>query len=98
MSQKHKNYKPQKRSRLKVTTGYLTSFDVIYLEKEKVTDEEGEEITRLFATCTCGQWRSSEEATTMVKVAYEAKAHSEASDHCRLRKHNEPIPNKDISE
>lgn len=79
---KNKHKKPQVRKRTKHTTGYLTLVDVIYMVKEP--DGEGGE--RVFATCTCKEWRSSEEATTITKVGMEGKKHAEESGH-QFRRH-----------
>ena len=85
---KDKNYKPQNRRNTKPTTGYHTLVDVIYMEKEPdgVIGENGKEGERVFASCTCKEWRSSAEATTITKVALEAKAHAEETGH-QLRRH-----------
>ena len=85
MAKKHnkKWYKPQRRDRLKETVGKLEFVDVVYMEKE--VDEDGK--TQIFATCTCGDWRSSPEATTIQKVAMEAKAHVQAGP-CVFRPHS----------
>lgn len=81
MVKKHKGYKPQRRGRLKKTTGKLEFVDVVYMEKETVDGTQ-----RVYATCTCGKWRSSPEASTIQKVAIEAKAHVDSGP-CRLRQH-----------
>lgn len=89
MPKKHKNYKPQKRSRLKITTGQLVSYDTVYMDRESYFDvEKNEKTIRVYGLCTCGKWRTSEEATTIQKVANEAKAHVENSPGCRLRQHD----------
>ena len=81
-----KNRKPQTRKRQKPTTGQLEFLDVVYLDR--VRDAEGTE--QVVAVCTCDKFRSSVEATTITKVAMEAKAHVEASNgKCRLRPHDE---------
>lgn len=69
------------RTRQKKTVGRLKFTDVVYLEKEKIDGKE-----QIFATCTCNQWRSSAEATTILKVANEAKAHVDSGP-CELRSH-----------
>lgn len=85
---KHKNYKPQKRRKLKITTGKLISVDMVYMDREKIEDPEtGEKKEMVYATCTCGKWRSSNEATTIQKVALEAKAHVESGSGCIFRPH-----------
>lgn len=85
MAKKSRNYKPQKRTRLKPTTGQLEFRDVVYLDKIK--DAEG--VEQVVAFCTCDKWKSSDEATTITKVALEAKAHVDASNgKCRLRPHD----------
>lgn len=84
MSKKHdkKWYKPQNRNRLKKTVGQLKLIDVVVLAKEKTDDGEN-----IFAACSCG-WRSSSEATTLVKVGREAKEHVNAGE-CRLAHHTD---------
>lgn len=80
----------QSRKRIKPTTGQREFVNVVYMEKETVFDAETEETKKqIYATCTCGEWRTSSEATTINKVAMEAKAHVEASEgKCRLRQHD----------
>lgn len=82
MGKKHKFWRPQVRRRQKTTIGKLKFVDVIYLEKEKGPD--GEE--NMVAVCSCGRWRSSEEATTFAKIGFEAKIHVEETGH-QLRQH-----------
>lgn len=72
------------RSRTKPTTGQLELTEVIYMFREKIEGGEGE---RVAATCTCGTWRTTEEANTITAVAREAKLHAVASGH-QLRKHH----------
>jgi len=85
MAKKHnkKWYRPQKRERLRETVGKLEFVDVVYMAKER--DEDG--VEQVYATCTCDQWRSSPEATTIQKVALEAKAHVQAGP-CVFRPHS----------
>lgn len=82
LKKKHRFRKPQIRIRQKETVGRLELVDVVYMDKE--VDDEG--TTQIFAACTCGDWRSSPEATTIAKVAMEAKAHVEAGP-CMFRQH-----------
>lgn len=84
MAKKHKTYKPQRRSKLKPTTGQLILTDVLYMDREK--DEEGK--YQVYSACTCGKWRSSKGLTSIQKVALEAKAHADETGH-RLRFHQE---------
>jgi hypothetical protein len=81
---------PQLRRNTKPTTGQREFINVVYMEKENVFDPETEETKKqIYATCTCEKWRSSPEATTINKVAMEAKAHVEASEgKCQLRQHD----------
>ena len=73
--------KPQVRKRTKPTTGQNKFVDVVYLERERI---DGKEV--VYGVCTCGNWRSSSEATTINKVGVEAKKHV-ASGPCQLRSH-----------
>lgn len=94
---KHKRYLPQMRKREKKTTGRREFVNVVYLEKEKSFDPVHEEYCeRIYATCTCGNWRSSDKADTIAKVGHEAKAHVEASEgKCRLRPHAQDVSETD---
>lgn len=89
---KHKNYKPQRRGKLKTTVGQMVMRDITYLDREPYVTDDGETIKRVYATCTCGNWRSSEDADTVLKVGREAQAHVESSETCILRPHtDDPI-------
>lgn len=79
---KYKNYVPQQRKKLKKTVGQLEIVDVVYMSKE--VDDDG--VTQIFAACTCEKWRSSPEATTITKVALEAKEHVQNGP-CMFRQH-----------
>lgn len=86
-----KNRKPQARKRTKETTDQLEFTNVVYMEKEKMDDKDN-----VYATCTCGEWRSSSEAKTFTAIGHEAKAHVEASKgQCALRRHAIK-PEKDV--
>lgn len=84
MAKKHKGYKAQVRKKQKETVGHieLVEVDVIYMDREK--DEDGEQ--QVFASCTCGNWRTSPEAKTFGKIGTEAKQHVEETGH-QLRQH-----------
>lgn len=85
-----RNKKPQTRHRQKKTTGQLEFTDVVYIEKEKIDGKDN-----MYATCTCGKWRSSPEAKTFTAIGREAKAHVVESGH-RFRHHEvEPEDNSD---
>lgn len=86
---KKKFRKPQIRKRIKPTTGKLELVDVIYIDKERTPDPDNPKRKKehFFGTCTCKQWRSSKEATTLKKIGEEAKQHVEESGH-QLRKHD----------
>jgi hypothetical protein len=84
MPKKHR--KPQVRRRTKPTTGQIELANVIYMDREWIENDEGLRVRAAFGACTCGKWRSSPEATTLMKVGIEAKAHAEAGD-CVLRFH-----------
>jgi hypothetical protein len=95
LKRKHieRNKNRKQRKRLKKTTGELQFVDVIYMQRER--DENGD--MQLVAVCTCEKWHSSPEATTIMKVAMEAKAHAESGP-CILRPHNpeDVLPYKDV--
>lgn len=89
MAKKHKNYRPQGRRKTKKTTGRWerVEVNVIYIDKEKTVNEEGETIVEMFGTCTCGKWRTSEKARTFKHIGDEAKIHAEQSEgKCQFRK------------
>ena len=86
MGKKHRRrqYKPQKRSNQKPTVGQREFINVVYMEKETIDDRKN-----VYAVCTCGNWRSSPEATTFGKIGKEAREHVLASEgKCQLRQHD----------
>ena len=77
-----KNRKPQVRKRTKPTVGQAEWVDVVYMDRRKVDG-----VYQIYAACTCDQWESSPEATTITKVAREAKTHVDGG-RCQLRFHD----------
>lgn len=83
---KKKFKKPQIRRRSKRTTGQLQFTNVVYMERETVDG-----VRKVYAVCTCNEWRSSDKAVTITKVGMEAKKHIEASNgKCAFRFHDIP--------
>ena len=91
MAKKHK--KAQVRKRTKATVGKREFQDVVYLEKEM--DENG--VVQIVGMCTCDKWHSSKEATTITKVALEAKKHVESGP-CTFRPHAVDPEDEDLAE